>query len=90
MAKKPTDVLFPDENVSDVEKEWVGMPEFVQLDRKVHQEIIVRFANAEDVQKFAKLISRKITPLTTSLWMSKISFIGHDSTGKYREYKDEP
>jgi len=87
MAKKPTDVLFPDENVSDVEKEWVGMPEFVQLDRKVHQEIIVRFANAEDVQKFAKLIGRKITPLTTSLWMSERKHKGQDIT---RCYIDEP
>jgi hypothetical protein len=62
--------LFDDEN--DPFTEWVGMPEFVQEKQKPYAELIVRFRNEEDLQKFAKLINQKITLKTKSIWHPEI------------------
>ncbi len=47
---------------------WDGMPEFVQEKQKPYAQIIFRFANEEDLQKFAKLIEQKLTKKTKSAW----------------------
>jgi hypothetical protein len=50
------------------EKEWVGMPEFVQGKKEAHSQIIIRFENETDLQEFAKLIGQKLTKKTKSIW----------------------
>lgn len=69
---KKREKLFPDLADSDAEKEWVGMPEFVQEEKKEYQKIIVRFNSKKDVKEFAKLINQKITSQTKGLWYPKI------------------
>jgi len=65
----------------DCEKEWVGMPEFVQEKQIEHQKIIIRFNNSEDVQEFAEKIGQKITPKTKSIWYPKLD--RHKNKGVY-------
>jgi ParB/RepB/Spo0J family partition protein len=52
---------------------WEDMPEFEQEDIEVYQKIIVRFASIEDVENFAALVERKITPKTKYLNFPKLS-----------------
>ena len=61
-----------DIEVQDNDKEWVGMPEFIQENNRSYQKLIIRFRNKDDVDKFAELISAKITPKTKSLWFPKL------------------
>lgn len=55
------------------QKEWVGMPEFIQqkASKPFHQ-IVVRFASQEDMLDFSKIISQKITSKTKSIWHPQI------------------
>ena len=69
---KKRNVLIPTLADSDAEKEWVGMPEFVQKEKEPYQKIILRFNNRKDVKRFAKLVGQKITPRTKSMWYPKI------------------
>jgi len=81
--------LIPQLDMSDAEKEWVGMPEFVQKENPPFREIVIRFNNEKDVRKFAKRIKRTVTSKTKYIWYSKPLFVAHDAKGKYREYIDE-
>lgn len=54
------------------EKEWHGMPEYVQNDLTSFRQIIVHFRCREDVDAFAKLIDQHITPRQPSLWYPKL------------------
>lgn len=54
------------------DKEWKGMPEFVQERQTPYQQITVRFDSEEDVQEFAQLIGQKLTPKTKSIWHPKL------------------
>ena len=47
---------------------WVAMPEFEQKDDKRFQSITVHFDNQKDVNRFATLVSQKITPKTRYIW----------------------
>jgi len=53
---------------NDPNKEWAGMPEFVQEKQKPYSQIIFRFNNEEDLQAFSKLIDQKLTNKTKSAW----------------------
>ena len=53
------------------EKEWWGMPEFIQEDHLAMQQITLNFATAQDVLDFAKLIGQPVSPQTNSLWFPK-------------------
>lgn len=50
------------------EKEWKGMPEFIRVDNRPVQKIVVNFRTQEDVKKFGELIGRKLTPNTDTIW----------------------
>lgn len=58
--------LFGDEEFN-WEKEWVGMPEFIQDDLTEIHSIIVHFLTTEDMIKFSELIGRNITFTTKSV-----------------------
>ena len=75
--------LFNIEN--DWQKEWVGMPEFIQEKQKPHATIIFRFDTEKDLQDFAKLIGQKLTNKTKSAWFP---FRSHWGNGRF-EWKDE-
>ena len=57
---------------TDWQKEWTGMPEFVQNKLVPHANIIVRIRNEEDLQKFAKLIDQDLNNKTKSIWFPKL------------------
>jgi len=42
------------------EKEWVGMPEFIQGDLTSIKKVIVHFRNENDFNEFQKLIGQKL------------------------------
>lgn len=52
----------------DAEKEWVGMPEFIQEKKEPFAKIIFRFETEEDLQEFSELIDQKLTSKTKSAW----------------------
>lgn len=59
-------VLFEDlEN--EWQKEWKGMPEFIQEDLTSYRKIVVHFKCKEDVEAFSKLIGQKISPKQPSI-----------------------
>ena len=43
----------------DAEKEWTGMPEFVQEKKEPFSKIIIRFETEDDLNDFATLIGQK-------------------------------
>lgn len=51
---------------------WDGMPEFNQLDKLAEFQIIINFKSTEDIDKFSKLISQKLTNKTRSIWFPAI------------------
>jgi len=53
------------------EKEWRGMPEFVQKNLRPHRSIIVNFKNEEDFKAFSQLIDQRLTSKTDSVWFPK-------------------
>jgi len=71
------------------DKEWRGMPEFVNTDLKPFMEIIVRFRNREDVEDFKKLINQsKLFKQcgVYSIWHPKLELRQY----KNKRYIDEP
>ena len=52
----------------DPHAEWSGMPEYVNDNQKPVRQVIVSFANAEDVSAFAKLTGAQITDKRRSIW----------------------
>lgn len=71
-----------DQNLFNVpaswEKEWEGMPEFIQGKQKPYSQIIMRFENKEDLEKFATLIGQKLTNRTKSIWFPFKSHWGNN------------
>ena len=72
---------------SDWQSEWVGMPEFVQDKKSEFSKIIIRFENAEDLQRFADLIGQRLTQQTKSIWFPFKSHWGQNPNVKWH---DEP
>lgn len=58
------------------EKEWKGMPEFVQKDLTPHKTIYVHFENIKDLEEFSKLVGQNISMSTRSIWFPQAE-IGH-------------
>jgi hypothetical protein len=50
------------------EKEWVGMPEFVQEKQREFVKIVVRFGSQEDLDDFCRLIGQRLTSKSQSTW----------------------
>lgn len=59
-------------DVIDAEKEWQGMPEFVQEDKSAFRSIPVHFKDQAAVDAFAKATGLKITEQTRFLWYPEI------------------
>ena len=72
--------------VHDLETEWTGMPDFEQEDLSAQRQIIVSFANNEDVKEFSKLMNQNITPNTRSIWFPKA--VTESMTDKYWDDKN--
>ncbi|HUU86360.1 MAG TPA: hypothetical protein VMX17_01235 [Candidatus Glassbacteria bacterium] len=75
--------LIPQLDMSDAEKEWVGMPEFVQKENPPFREIKIRFTCEEDVQEFAEKIGHTVTSKTTYIWYSEVPFKGRNVKRRY-------
>lgn len=65
------DILPSTDAVLPWEKEWVGMPEFVQEDLLPKFSVKVNFETEADMYAFAKLVNQKITFKTQSIWFPK-------------------
>ena len=50
--------LMLDETDDTTPYDWDNMPEFVQEDKEVYDEVVVRFRNQEDLEEFAKLVNQ--------------------------------
>jgi hypothetical protein len=61
-----TEDLFGDENF-DWQKEWQGMPEFVQKNLQEIHSITVHFVTVEDMKQFSELVGKNITFTTKSM-----------------------
>lgn len=57
---------------NDVEKEWQGMPEFVQEKQKPFSKIIIRCETEEDLKELAELLGQPLTPKTKSIWHPRL------------------
>jgi len=82
MSKKSTDQTTLFDETPEWQKEWQGMPEFVQEKKKAYAQIIVRFDSEESLQEFAKLIDQKLTRKTKSIWHPAKSHWGGENTKK--------
>jgi hypothetical protein len=58
--------LFGDDNF-DWQKEWQGMPEFVQENLQQIHSITVHFVTIEDMNKFSELVGKNIAFTTKSM-----------------------
>lgn len=71
---KPQATLF---DMPDTwEKDWVGMPDYFQVDQSPHRAVNVLFRNREDVAAFFKLIGQPFTPDTIAVWFPKPDVTG--------------
>lgn len=73
----------------DVEKEWVGMPEFSMEDLSPFRKIVVAFRDQKDVEAFARLLQQKITPKQKSLWFPEMP-IRHFKDKRYVDSESSP
>lgn len=66
--------LFGDksEPANNADDEWEGMPSYTSEDQTAFRDIIVHFANADDVKAFAELIDQNITASTKYVWYPKV------------------
>lgn len=64
--------LITEEYDKEWKKHWVGMPEYVQEDKKTYKTIYVHFRNQEDYEEFERLIDQKLTKKTKSIWYPKL------------------
>lgn len=60
--------LFGGNLKTEWEEHWWGMPEFSHEDLSPHRQLIVSFANEDEVQEFAQVIGQTITSKTQSVW----------------------
>ena len=74
--------LFGEVPQTEWQKEWQGMPEFVQAKQAPHAQIIVRFESEADLQEFARLIGQKLTKRTKSIWHPQLTR-GKHATKRY-------
>lgn len=65
------DGLLRGSGANDPLAEWKGMPEFEQEAIKTHQDVIVHFMTAGDVEKFAALVEQTITENTKWIYYPK-------------------
>jgi hypothetical protein len=70
----------------DWEKEWQGMPEFIQNDIGPFKSVIVHFENRDDMDAFSKVVEQNITQDTASIWFPKVETEGESD----KSYIDEP
>lgn len=61
-------LLSPDAPAVDAAKEWEGMPEFTQPNKKSFRHLVVHFTTAEDAEKFFRLIDQHDTGTTKTVW----------------------
>lgn len=54
------------------EKEWIGMPEFIQDDLDPVKSLKINFLTEKDYEDFCKLINRDLTMQTKSIWFPDV------------------
>ena len=69
----------------DWRNHWVGMPEFVQEQKREYAKLIIRFRNEEDLQKFAALIGQSLNRKSQCTWYPELV----SNKNLVRKYIDE-
>jgi ParB-like chromosome segregation protein Spo0J len=57
------------------EDAWQDMPEYEHEDQTSWHKVIVHFANAEDLARFARLVEQSLTDKTRSIWYPKAEIV---------------
>jgi hypothetical protein len=70
------------------EKEWHGMPEFVQENLEPAKSLKVNFLTLDDYESFCKLINQKLTIQTKSIWFPEVAK-GPNSNKIYTDERSE-
>lgn len=79
-----SDKLFEIErNEKEWEKEWVGMPEFVQENHQAILRVVINFRTIDDIKQFNKITGLKIKMTTKGV------FYPHIESTKTVYVKDE-
>jgi len=75
MGQQMTEPIFKDEiqpalfeEVEDWQKEWKGMPEFIQGKIEPYSTIIIRCEKKENLEELSKLLGQPLTSKTKSIW----------------------
>ncbi len=69
------------------EKEWHGMPEFVQENLEAVKSIKLNFLKLEDYEAFCRAINQKLTAQTKSIWFPEV-IKGKNANKIYTDFKD--
>jgi hypothetical protein len=69
------------------EKEWHGMPEFVQENLEAVKSIKVNFLKLEDYEAFCRAINQVLTPQTKSIWFPEV-IKGKNANKIYTDFAD--
>jgi hypothetical protein len=64
------------------EKEWQGMPEYVQGKIKPYAVVVVRFETQDDLEDFSVMIGQKLTKKTKSIWHPQRSHWGNGHSAR--------
>jgi len=73
MDKKEQPLLFDNLVFKEPwEKEWKGMPEFIQENLMPVRTLFVHFKDQADVGRFSRLLNQPITPDTKYIWYPKV------------------
>ena len=54
-------------------KHWVGMPEYVQEEKKTFRSITLNFRNEKDYEQFSQKIGQELTVKTKSIWHPELN-----------------
>lgn len=72
MSKKQGGLFKQEETKEDWEKEWEGMPEFIQEDLTSKCSVLVHFKSEEDMELFSELIGQKLTTRSRGIWYPQL------------------
>ena len=70
--KKQRATIFGDIKEQKWEKEWQGMPEYLQEEQTPFRSMQIHFRNEQDLIDFFKLIKQKFTDKTKYIWYPKL------------------
>ena len=81
MAEEKEFDLFGNEVISEIEKQWKAMPEFVQKNEDIYAQIVIRFDTKTELDLFGTMIGQKLDKRTKSFRFRTVEAI---NAAKYK------